>query len=309
MQPIDDATTTVETSPTLDHSQDGIEVDVSTSPTSPPETEKAEAQQGENAGGDEEVNEYLSKRANKRIADLTYRYREAERQRDAAVEYAKSVISQNENLRTQVVAGHKVLADTAVKKTDAEIQHYKKRLEEAITVGDAAAQAEASSELGRIQAERQQVQRFAASAPQVYPPQPPAAPQPRPLDEGQQKFLNENPWWGSDEMMTAVAVGKHREFERFNPAAIGNPDYYKAIVSEVKKRFPEKFDGTDSQEKSAPHAQRAGVAPSSRTASPRNGKVTISESQMKVIDRLRGSYSREEFLKRYAQNYAEMEKK
>lgn len=268
---------------------EGVEVDAA--PVVEPEKPETPAEATE----DDEASQY-SKSVQKRIKELTYQRHESERQRDAAVEYARSVIQQNEQLRSQLLAGHKVLAETAFKKTDAELDTAKKRYVEAVNLGDAAAQAEANAEIGRIQAEKQQVQRFAASPPQVPQPQPQFQQAPQ-LDEGQRKFLSENPWWNRDKGMTAVATAVHQEFAERNPYAVGTDEYYKAITSEVKKRFPEKFEA---EAGAVVKSNRGGVAPSSRMGGTKNGKVTLSESQIKVIDRLRGKYSREEFMKRYA---------
>ena len=151
----------------------------------------------------DDLSEY-SDSVKKRISKLTNRFREEERQRQAAVEYAEAVKKQNEELKSRIDK----LDTTYVGEFDTRVQSqsiaakeaYKKALEE----GNADAMYEAQQNISRIAMEEsrlaqlkadretkaQQVEQPQAQQPQAQQPQ--AKPDPKAED-----WAKKNTWFGA----------------------------------------------------------------------------------------------------------------
>jgi len=165
----------------------------------------------------DDLSEY-SDSVKKRISKLTNRFREEERQRQAAVEYAEAVKKQNEELKTRIDK----LDTTYVGEFDTRVQSqsiaakeaYKKALED----GNADAMYEAQQNISRIAMEEsrlaqlkadretkaQQAQQPQAQQPQAQQPQ--AKPDPKAED-----WAKKNAWFGQDNTMTYAAFGLHKQ--------------------------------------------------------------------------------------------------
>ena len=153
----------------------------------------------------DDLSEY-SDSVKKRISKLTNRFREEERQRQAAVEYAEAVKKQNEELKTRIDK----LDTTYVGEFDTRVQSqsiaakeaYKKALED----GNADAMYEAQQNISRIAMEEsrlaqlkadretkaQQAEQPQAQQPQAQQPQ--AKPDPKAED-----WAKKNTWFGQDQ--------------------------------------------------------------------------------------------------------------
>ena len=115
--------------------------------------EEQEAPVAEEAKSEDELEQY-SESVQKRISKLTSKYREEERQRQAAIEYAEAVQKQNQQLRERLTSldqsyvgefGSRVEADAAAAK-----ESYRKAYEE----GDADGMFEAQQKISRIALEQ-----------------------------------------------------------------------------------------------------------------------------------------------------------
>jgi hypothetical protein len=98
-----------------------------------------------------------------------------------------------------------------------------------------------------------------------------------------------NTWWGTDPEMTASALGLHQKLEKERgPQFVGTDEYWGAIDTTMRRRFPEYFGGDRATEGTA-KAQRASkpanvVAPASRSTSPK--KIVLKQSQITIAKRL-----------------------
>ena len=230
----------------------------------------------------------ISEGVQKRIDKLTYKMREAERQRDEAVTYAQSIHTDNSSLRDKLKSSDSSLFKEYDNRILSDLERAKIHLKDAQEQGDGDAIATATEQLSRSAAEHENLRRLSAqqkvrsqsneqSVEVPNAPRPQAAPEP---DPRAQKWADKNDWFGSDQAMTYAAFGIHKELveEGVDPSSDG---YYSKVDGRMKEYFPNKF----SEEQSAPVQQ---VAASSRGATGKKNarKVKLTPSQVAIAKRL-----------------------
>jgi hypothetical protein len=232
----------------------------------------------------------VSESVKKRIDKLTYKMREAERQRDEALNYAKSINSNNTELKEKLKNSDTSLFKEYDSRVQSDIERAKIHLKEAQDAGDAEALANATEKLSRASAEAENLRRLQAQQAirdkkqeQIVEQEPvqlktdaPQTPDPR-----AEEWAKENSWFGTDTVMTFAAFGIHRQLveeEGYDPTS---EDYYKEVDNRMKSNFPTKF----SQEQQAPVQQ---VAASTPGVAGKKGarKVKLTPSQVAIAKRL-----------------------
>jgi len=231
----------------------------------------------------------ISEGVQKRIDKLTYKMREAERQRDEAVTYAQNVQTDNSTLRDKLKSSDSSLFKEYDNRVQSDIERAKENLRTAQELGDGDAVATATEKLSRSAAEAENLKRLSAQQ-QVraqnveqsvseVPQQRFEQPEPEP-DPKAQEWANNNNWFGKDQAMTYAAFGIHKELveEGIDPTSDG---YYSKVDQRMKEYFPNKF----SEEQSAPVQQ---VAASSRGAVGKKTarKIKLTPSQVAIAKRL-----------------------
>ena len=114
--------------------------------------------EGETSNEDE-LNEY-SDGVKKRIDKLTYRMREAERQREEAVELAKQMADQNAQLQTKLQSSDSTLVNEYATRVESQKEQARKALKEAQELGDAEAIALATEAVAKTSLAEQNAQRL-----------------------------------------------------------------------------------------------------------------------------------------------------
>ena len=240
----------------------------------------------------DELSEY-SESVKKRISKLTNRFREEERQRQAALEFAESVKKQNEELKAKIDK----LDTTYVGEFDTRVQSqsiaakeaYRKAAEE----NDVDAMYEASQNIARIAMEearlnelktrREQQTKEVEAAPAAQPQQP-QQPQARP-DPKAEDWARKNEWFGQDNTMTYAAFGLHKQLieeEGFDP---NSDEYYNELDNRIRSEFPHKFKETPKKSNS-PRVASAGTT-ASKSSSPKGRRtVKLTASQIAIAKRL-----------------------
>ena len=206
------------------------------------------------------------------------------REREEALKLAQNVVEENKKLKGSLSQGQTALLEQAKKVVENELQTAKSKYKAAYEMGDSEALAEAQSELTAvtIKAERLhnfkapplQEEKFEVQTQTTQPPQ---------LDRKAEAWKSENPWFGSDRRMTSYALAIHEELtqdERINPSS---PEYYRRIDSEMRNRFPDRFEGSSEEEASSP-PKRSNVAPASRSTATK--KIVLTASQANIARRL-----------------------
>ena len=257
------------------------------------ESNEVSVESKDKSENDEDLSEY-SDSVKKRISKLTNRFREEERQRQAAVDYAEAVEKQNEELKTRIDK----LDTTYVGEFDTRVQSqaiaakeaYKKALED----GNADAMYDAQQNISRIAMEEarlaqlkaareERTQEVQARQPQAQQPQA-QAPQAKP-DPKAEGWAQKNSWFGQDQTMTYAAFGLHKQLiedEGFDP---NSDEYYNELDTRIRSEFPHKFQETPKKSNS-PRVASAGTTASKSLAPKGRRTVKLTASQIAIARRL-----------------------
>jgi len=229
----------------------------------------------------------------KRIDRLTRKMREAERQREEALNYAQNVQTESNTLKTRMQQLDAGYVSEYGGRVEAEQQHAEVELKKAVELGDVDATVAAQKKLtqlavaqdryeqARIQQEQQAAQQAAYA--QALQSQPQTQPQPQapPPDPKAEDWASRNDWFGKDEAMTFAAFGIHKkmvESEGFDPLS---DDYYSELDGRIRREFPQKFNGTGKR------AAQTVAGVSRSTSSGRSGrKVRLTPSQVAIAKKL-----------------------
>jgi hypothetical protein len=232
----------------------------------------------------------------RRIAKLTHKWREAERQKDEALTYAQAQIKAKEE------------AEKKISKYEPE---FLKNAEDSITNGLAAAQAKlaaareandlgaeaealtAISELGykrakfeetKVAQEEYNQQRKEVKQPEINLNRQQAS-QGTP-DPKAETWASRNAWFGQDTAMTYTAFDLHKkltEQEGYDPQS---DEYYLEIDKRIRLEFPHKFDTTRSDKGEVPTKPVQTVASAKRSTNTGRKTVRLTSSQVAIAKKL-----------------------
>ena len=236
----------------------------------------------------QEVEEY-SEGVKKRIAKLTKKMREAERQRDEAISYAERTKKERDEFKTQSISLDKNYATEMEGRIASSLAAAQAKLAAARESQDSKAEVEALTAISQLGYEQgklaelktaQQMQETAAKEKPAVPTQPkrPSAPDPK-----AEAWAEKNEWFGKDNAMTYTAFDLHRkltEEEGFDPKS---DDYYEEIDKRIRLEFPHKFDTTVEKQTSKPTQNVASATRSSKTG---RKSVRLTSSQVAIAKKL-----------------------
>jgi len=233
-----------------------------------------------------------SDKVQKRIKDLTFKYREAERREKAAVEYAQGLKKKFEDVEKKYESVDENYLKEYDSRIEAERSKVKTQLKEAIDQQDAEKIMEANEALTRLAVEKEKVkisqsereERKKQAEEKVVEEAPQQAQQPtqQPISQKAQDWASENEWFGTNKVMTSAAMGMHDELmsEGFDAES---DEYYNEIDKRMKEYFPHKFADSDTQEQ--PRRPVQNVAGVSRKQSGRRS-VKLTKSQVAIAKKL-----------------------
>ena len=255
---------------------------------SEPEQEAAQTQESE-------LDDY-SDGVKKRIDKLTYRMREAERQREEAVKLAKQMAEQNAALQTKLKSSDSTLVNEYNTRVTSQKEQARKALKEAQELGDAEAIALATEAVAKTSLEEQNVQRLmsrqkqeAESQSQVENPVEQQL-QPAPLDSRTEEWAEKNSWFGQDDGMTYAAMGIHQKLLK-EGVAPSTKHYFERVDAEMRELFPTKFADETKNVQSSVAGTSRGAAPAKKGTR----SVKLTPSQMAIAKRIGVPY--EEYAK------------
>ena len=238
-----------------------------------------------------ELEEY-SDGVKRRIAKLTKKMREAERQRDEATTYAKTVLAEKNNLNKRLSTldtGYVSEMENRIKSAmEAAVSKLGKAREDGDLKSEVIAQTEISK-LGYETARLTELQaKEEAKAPareqevrtpvQQQPQEAPINPDPK-----AQKWASDNSWFGTDEPMTFTAFALHKkltEEEGYDPQT---DEYYSEINKRIRLEFPHKFDTKEGTQTSKPTQTVASATRSTKTG---RKTVRLTPSQVAIAKKL-----------------------
>jgi|TARA_R100000750_G_scaffold31102_1_gene19888 hypothetical protein len=248
---------------------------------------------------DEEHTEY-SKKVQRRIDKLTKKTREAERQQDAAINYAKTIQAENATLKNRVQNLDQGYVAEYGDRVATQANSLAKDLETAIATNDTATQVELNKKLAQLAIEEERVktaqlqQRASYATPQqaAYAAQSAQAAQaaqvaqqvPVRPDPKAEAWASKNPWFGEDEAMTFAAFGIHKALVEDEAFDTESKEYYDELDKRLVEAFPHKFG----EIAPAPQSRRPQQAVASATRSSSSGRKTVrlSPSEVAIADKL-----------------------
>jgi len=237
---------------------------------------------------DEQLEEY-SKGVQSRISKLTRKMREAERQRDAATEYARAADDSRKTLEKRFVKTD----SEYIKKFESSVKEgmdaAQKQLAQAIESGDAKAQVEANKRIAtlafdnaRLEQSKEIREEAPATPADVREPQRPPSQVPA-ADPQADAWAGKNSWFGQNRAMTFTAFEIHKDLvdkEGFDPKS---DEYYAEIDKRIRVDFPHKFDKSDNKYTTEPVQTVASVK---RSVKPGRKTVRLTSSQVAIAKKL-----------------------
>lgn len=211
----------------------------------------------------------------------------ANREREEAIAYAKKIAEENKKMRQMIQSGEKEYVETIQSSANMQLEMAKKGYKEAYESGDVDQMMEAQQKLQEANLRLLRANSFKPTAlqeqnfeVQTQPEQIQSVPKP---DERATDWQKQNRWFGSNKVMTAMALGLHEELKD-QGVPVGSDEYYETLNKTMRRRFPEQFEETQEDEvPKAPAArpkQRSVVAPAVRTSSPQ--RVRLTETQINL---------------------------
>ena len=247
---------------------------------SKPETEEDKKQELEDYGKGVKV----------RIAKLTKRMREAERQKEAALTYAKSVQGEQRSLKDRLSKLDTGYVKEMEDRITSSLTAAESKLKTAREAADISAEVTAQKEIAKLGYEearlaemkvtqkQQEEQRKTLSEGTI--PQAPIQPTP---DIRATEWAQKNSWFGKDNAMTYTAFDLHKKLvddEGFDPQS---EDYYGELDRRIKLEFPNKTGSTTVQtskpKQTVASATRTGYKEGRRT-------VKLTSSQVAIANKL-----------------------
>ena len=240
----------------------------------------------------DELKEY-SDGVQKRIAKLTRKMREAERQKEEAVAYAQSIQNKNLEMEGRIskidnsyvsefesrvktgLAAAKLALKNAIESQDVEAQIAAQQQLAALTMDEARVNSLKVANEQRPKAQQREVN--------INPQQ--RAPQQQ-SDPRAEDWASRNSWFGNDSAMTYTAFDIHKklvEQEGYDPKS---DEYYAEVDKRIRLEFPHKFDKIESSttERAKPAQNVASARRSASTG--RKKTVKLTPSQVAIAKRL-----------------------
>ena len=264
----------------IDLPSEGSSVDVEVAPSV--------AQQA----GEEGEHEEYSQKVQKRIDKMTRKLREAERQQQAAIQFAQGMQKENVSLKGRVQdldAGYVNEYGDRIASQSAALE---KDLEVAIATNNTSEQVDLNKKMAQLAIEEERVK--AAKLEQaafVKRAQAQAQMQQRPqqgnvpvrADPKAEEWASKNEWFGEDDAMTFAAFGIHKTLVENEGFDTNNPDYYDEIDRRLREAFPHKFNGAAGGETvTVTEGRRPQQAVASAVRSSNSGRKTVRLSPSEV---------------------------
>ena len=238
----------------------------------------------------DELKEY-SEGVQKRIAKLTRKMREAERQREEAIAFAEAANKQKSELEGRLSKLDKSYTSEFENRVKTNMAAAKLALKNAIESQNVEAQIAAQEQIANLTMDGARLN--AMKVAEETKPEPrkdvnitPQRTQQPATDPKAEDWALRNPWFGNDSAMTYTAFDLHKklvEEEGFDPKS---DEYYAEVDKRIRLEFPHKFDKVEdtSTERVKPTQNVASAKRSASTG--RRKTVKLTPSQVAIAKRL-----------------------
>ena len=239
----------------------------------------------------DEVKEY-SEGVQKRIAKLTRKMREAERQKEEAIAFAEATNRQKSDLEGRLSKLDKSYTSEFETRVKTNMAAARQALKTAIESQDVDGQIAAQEQISNLTMDAARLNAMkAAEASKPVSKEVNVTPQqtrqPTQSDPMAEAWASENPWFGNDSAMTYTAFDIHKtlvEKEGYDPKS---KEYYDEVDSRIRLEFPHKFDKVqgNTTERARP-VQNVASAKRSASTGRKNKTVRLTPSQVAIAKRL-----------------------
>ena len=236
--------------------------------------------------------EQYSDSVQKRIAKLTKKMREAERQKDEAIGYAQRVIQAKEKTDAKIAKLEPSYLSVSEEGIKTGLEAAKAKLAAAREANDLGAEATALQDISELGVRNVQLRDTKAAQEEYNKHQQAKIKEPslaRSLaakgtpDPKAEAWAEKNEWFGQNNAMTYTAFDLHKtltEKEGFDPSS---DEYYAEIDKRIKLDFPHKFDKMNVTETTKPTQT---VASAKRSVKPGRKTVRLTPSQVTIAKKL-----------------------
>jgi len=263
-------------------------------PTAEPEVKKEEVKvekEIKEEKKEEELEQY-SEGVQKRIAKLTKKWREAERQKDEAIGYAQRVLRAKEKTDAKISKLEPSYLSISEERITSGIEAAKAKLAAAREAQDLGAETDALAAISELGVKKAQLNETKAAQEEYNKKQstkkePSLARQlaatgtPDPKAEA---WAEKNSWFGQNNAMTYTAMDLHKTLTEAEGFDSSSDEYYAEIDRRIKLEFPHKFDRTTLAEGTTKPVQT--VASAKRSTKTGRKTVRLTPSQVSIAKKL-----------------------
>ena len=255
------------------------------------EEEKKEPVKEEKSSEDKKELEDYSEGVKRRIAKLTKKMREAERQKEAALEYAKGVKAEADKTKIKLTTMEPSYMSAMENRVTSGLEAATAKLAKAREAGDLTAEIQAQKEIARLGLEEARVEmmkkKAEAESKQKPVKQPTLEdairPQAAPSDPKANEWAEKNLWFGTDSAMTYTAFDLHDKLTKEEGMDPSTDEYYAEIDRRMRIDFPHKFAKSEDK---VPTKPTQTVASAKRSVNPGRKTVRLTPSQVTIAKKL-----------------------
>lgn len=248
-----------------------------------------------------DAREVHGKKTAKRIDKMTYAQKEAERQRDEAIDFAKRTHEEMTKLKKNQTTQDGAFITEHKSRLETQLDTAKRELANAYNLNDSEGVADATAKMARLSNQldtatqtetrfkRAREEEPETAAPVHTPPtaRPTQRPQP---DAKAEAWAEKNEWFGEDKELTESALSIHRSLVTQEGYLPQTDAYYHALDERMRKNYPEheQFKTAAPVVKPGLKSPSSMVAPvnSNDTRGTKPGRVHLTSSQVRVAKRL-----------------------
>jgi len=236
--------------------------------------------------------ESYSKDVQRRIAKLTKKWREAERQKDEALSYAKLQLTEKEKLEKRYSSVEQAGDKDREAKIKSGLEAAQARLLAARNDSDFKAEVEAQKEIARLGYEEARLEEYKSMAQAKTSTEPKKdinlsrteqQVSPDPMAEA---WAARNKWFGTDTAMTYTAFDLHKKLvddEGYDPQS---DEYYAEIDKRIRLDFPHKFANNDSKVQNSTKPTQIVASAKRSVNNPGRKTVRLTPSQVAIAKKL-----------------------
>ena len=256
-------------------------------------TQEADKNEGDQQQSNEKAVEEYSEGVKKRIAKLTKKMREAERQKEEALRYAQNIKRERDQYESAATHLDKNYASEMEGRISSSIAAAQAKLAAARQNEDSKAEVEALTQISQLGYEQgklselktqHQMQETAAKEQPVQQLRQQPMQQAPARDPKAEAWADKNEWFGKDNAMTYTAFDLHRKLTEEEGMDPQSDEYYAEVDRRIRLEFPHKFDRPVEEKQTTKPTQN--VASATRSTKSGRKQVRLTSSQVAIAKKL-----------------------